>query len=551
MKTTRVLVLMALAALPPVAGAGTPLPVFTDVTEAAGIRFKHSFGDFELSNIVEGTGAGAMFFDYDGDGWLDIYLVTGCWLEGVSDNRGRSLRGKLTNRLYRSNHDGTFTDVTEKAGVPGGGFGVAASAADYDDDGHVDLYVLNYGPNILYHNNGDGTFTDVSKKSGLADPRWSVSAVWFDYDNDGDLDVYVANYLEYDSGKFRSYYAAAGYPGPLSYRGQPDALYRNNGDGTFTDVSKEAGVFNPEGRAMSASAADLYNDGHLDLYVANDAMENFYYESTGKGAFRNRALELGLAFGEGGQGVSSMGPCVGDVDRDGRLDLYIPDMNYGCLFLNRGTHFEDRTTATGLAIVCGQYTGWGGLLFDCDNDGYLDLFVANGDAHHEYGEEDTLMRNDGKGKVLDVAKQSGPYFREKFVGRGAAYGDFDNDGDLDLLIVNLNGPAKLLRNDGGAPIAGNGHPRNWLTVAARRPNGKSEALGARVTVTTGSLVQIHDLIPATGYLSQSDPRAHFGLGDSAAADLVEIRWPNGRRSQMKNVRANQFLKAVQDAPNAK
>ena len=280
------------------------MPIFTDVTEQAGIHFKHSFGDRELSNIVEGTGAGAMFFDYDNDGWLDIYLLTGRYRPDVNDNTGRRLKGKLSNRLYHNNHDGTFTDVTAKAGVGGGeGYGVACSAADYDGDGYLDLYVLNYGPNMLYHNNGDGTFTDVSKKSGLDDPGWSVSGVWFDYNGDGKLDVFVANYLEYDGGKFRNYYAAAGYPGPLSYPGQADHLYRNNGDGSFTDVTKEAGVYNKEGRAMSATAADLLNTGRLDLYVANDAMESYFFRCLGKGKVRQRrpALRPGIRRGRTGR----------------------------------------------------------------------------------------------------------------------------------------------------------------------------------------------------------------------------------------------------------
>jgi len=542
MKPARLSAAVWLIAVAAAGAAERSLPVFTDVTEQAGIRAKHSFGDFNLSNIVEGTGAGAAFFDYNGDGLLDIYLVNGRWRKDVSDNEGRRLRGKLRNTLYRNNGDGTFTDVTEQAGVGGGeGYGVACSAADYDNDGDLDLYVLNYGPNVLYRNNGDGTFTDVSKASGLDDPRWSVSGVWFDYNGDGLLDVYVANYLEYDQGKFRSYYAAAGYPGPLSYRGQADALYRNNGDGTFTDVTKEAGLHNPEGRAMSATVADLNNDGLLDIYVANDAMENYYFENQGNGKFRSKALEMGMAFGEGGQGVSSMGPSIGDVDRDGRLDIYIPDMGYGCLLMNRGKSFEDRTTAAHLAVLCGQYTGWGGVLFDYDNDGYLDLFIANGDAHHEYPEEAVLARNNGKGDFEDVAKQSGPYFRRKFVGRGATHGDFDNDGDLDLLVVNLNDVPRLLRNDGG-------NRRNWLTVIAKRPNGKSDAIGARVTVKAGGLTQIEDIVPVRGYLSQADPRPHFGLGDAAKADLVEIRWPNGKTTQRRNVPANQFITVVQDAP---
>jgi hypothetical protein len=519
-------------------GAEQALPVFTDVTKQAGINFKHSYGDFDLSNIVEGTGAGAMFFDYDNDGWLDIYLINGCWLKTVNDNRGRSLRDKLTNSLYRNNKDGTFSDVTKEAGVGDKGFGFGCSAADFDNDGDLDLYVLNYGPNVLYRNNADGTFTDITKSSGLANPNWSLSAPWFDYDGDSDLDVYVANYLEYDSGKFRSYYAAAGYPGPLSYRGQPDTLYRNNGDGTFTDVTKEAGIFQPNGRAMSATLTDLNNDGFLDLYIPNDAMENYYFKNTGKGTFENKGLTMGLAFGEGGQGVSSMGPAVGDIDRDGWLDIYIPDMGYGCLLMNRKDYFEDRTEPANLAVVCGQYTGWGGVLFDYDCDGYLDIFVANGNAHHEYTEEDVLMRNDGTGNFVDVADKSGPYFREKYVGRGATYGDFDNDGDLDLLVINLNDSPRLLRNDGG-------NKNNWLTIQARLSGGKSDAIGARITVTAGSLTQMRDLIPVTGYLSQADSRCHFGLGKSKKADTIEIRWPGRQSTKLENVDSNQILTVIQ------
>jgi hypothetical protein len=524
--------------------AGEPeLPVFADVTEQAGIRFKHSYGDFELSNIVEGTGAGAMFFDYDGDGWLDIYIVNGCWHKEVSDNRGRRLRGKLANALYHNNGDGTFAEVTETAGVGHRGFGTGCSAADFDADGDLDLYVLNYGPNVFYRNNGDGTFSDVSERSGLANPTWSLSAPWFDYDRDGDPDVYVANYLEYDGGRFQAVYPAENYPGPLAYNGQPDALYRNNGDGTFTDVTEAAGLFNPDGRAMSATVADLNNDGLLDVYVTNDAMGNGYYQNTGRGTFENFGLMLGIEFGEGGQGVSSMGPTVGDVDRNGHLDIYIPDMGYGCLLVNRGDYFEDLTAETDLARVCGQYTGWGGLLLDYDNDGYLDVFVANGNAHHEYSEEDVLMRNDGRGRFIDVADRSGPYFRQKHVGRGATYGDYDNDGDLDLLVVNLNDSAKLLRNDGG-------NRNHWLKIEAKLHGGKLDAIGARVTVKTGSLVCIHDLIPVTGYLSQTDPRAHFGLGSAKTAELVEIRWPDGRVTQLRDVPGGQILLVTQEQTTA-
>lgn len=514
-------------------------PLFEDVTESAGIDFKHSFGDFELTNIVEGTGAGALFFDLDQDGYLDIYLVNGAWEKAVSDNRGRRLRGQLSNALYRNNGDGTFTNITLSAGVADSSPSFGSSSADFDNDGDEDLYVLNYGPNVFFRNNGDGTFTDISEATGLADPRWSLSAPWFDYDNDGDLDVYVANYLLYDDGKFRAYYAAAGYPGPLSYSAQYDALYRNNGDGTFTDVSEKVGTRLGHGRAMSATVADLNGDGYLDIYVANDATENFYFENRGDGSFEEKGLFLGLAFGEHGQGVSSMGPFPGDIDRNGLIDVYIPDMGYSSLLVNLGDFFEDQTTRSKLAVACGQYTGWGGLLFDYDNDGYLDLFVSNGNAHHEYSEEDVLLHNNGEGVFIDVSRSSGDYFQTKKVGRGSATGDYDNDGDLDLLIVNLNDQAKLLRNEGG-------NRKNWLTVIPRLGRPERNAIGTRVTVVTGDLRQIEDMIPVRGYLSQMDPRIHFGLGEAQQADLVELRWPDGSIQQLTNVKANQFLKVIKD-----
>lgn len=525
------------------AAAGPELPVFTEISKEAGIQFKHSYGDHHLDNIVEGTGGGACAFDYNNDGFLDLYFVTGAWTRNVSDNEGRDLRGKLFNKLYKNNGDGTFTDVTDRAGVNGKGiFSSACSAADYDNNGYVDLYVLNYGSNILYHNNGDGTFTDVTEKSGLADKRWSLSGVWFDYNGDGFLDVFVANYLLYDDGKFRDFYPAAGYPGPLSYEGQPSALYRNNGDGTFTDVTKEAGLYFPGGRAMGATAADLDNDGDLDIYVSNDAMENYYFENDGKGKFTEKALLKGLAYGEHGQGVSSMGPFIGDIDRNGLLDIYIPDLSYNSLLMQYEKGFRDETERSGLSVIMAQYAGWAGIMLDSDNDGWLDIFTVHGNAHHEYVQEATLVRNRGNGTFEDVSRQSGKYFFEKYVGRGATWGDFDNDGDVDLVVVNLNDYAKFLRNDGG-------NRNNWLTVDLKLkfPTGSRDANGARVIVTTGSLRQIEDLIPTRGYLGQGDPRLHFGLGKAAQADSVEIRWPDGAVQKLENVKANQFLKLVRDA----
>jgi enediyne biosynthesis protein E4 len=511
------------------------LPVFTEVTAKSGITFKRSFGDHELSNIVEGTGSGACVFDFDGDGKLDVYFPQGRWEKTVSDNRGRDLIDQLGNALYRNKGDFQFEDVTQKAGVAGRNFAFGCSAADYDDDGHVDLIVLTYKGPELYHNDGDGTFTEVTGKAGLADTRWALNAVWLDYDRDGHLDVFVSNYLEYDEGKFRSYYAAAGYPGPLSYNGVSCALYRNNGDGTFTDVTKKAGVYNPGGRAMSAVGADLNNDGWMDVYVANDSMENYYYENEGDGTFAEKALELGLALGQNGQGVSSMGPAVADVEGDGNLDILIPDMDYGSLLSKQGGFYTDLVGPSGLAVICGQYTGWGGVLLDYDNDGYPDVFIANGDSHHEYPEGAVLARNNGKGVFVDVARESGEFFQTKWSSRGATWADFDDDGNLDLLVVDTSGPPHLLRNEGGT-----GH--HWLKVDATVKGGKRTAIGARVTVVAGARRQFQDVIGVNGYLSQGDTRAHFGLGAAEKADLVQVRWPDGTTDEWQDVKADQVLR---------
>jgi len=539
--STRWVFAVALLALPTGLSGAAELPVFTDVTRQAGIQFVHSYGDLEMDNIVESTGTGACMFDYDNDGFLDIYLVNGAWTAGVSDNRARHLRGELRNQLYHNNGDGSFTDVTDESGTGDTTFGTGCSAADYDNDGDVDLYVLNYSTNALYRNDGNGRFTDVAESSGLAVPRWSVHAVWLDIDNDGWLDVYVANYLKYDDGVFRDFFPAQGHPGPLSYGGEPDALFRNNGDGSFSEITQQAGVFEADGRAMSVAAADFDNDGHLSIYVTNDAMGNYLFENRGGSSFSETANKWGLAYGENGQNVSSMGPAIGDINRDGRLDVFIPDLNY-CTLLIQGEHaFRHEIRSSGLSVAMGQYTGWGPILFDYDNDGWLDLFTTHGNAHHEYSEEDTLARNNGDGTFTDVSLQSGPYFREKHVGRGATHGDYDNDGDVDVLVVNLNDAPNLLRNDGG-------NRNHWLGVEARLkfPTGTRHAIGARVSVTTGNLRQIEDLQPTRGYLGQADPRLHFGIGRATRVDLVEIRWPDGVVEKFHDVKPNQTLQLIHE-----
>jgi len=534
--------MLALAAA--VRAADTAWPKFTDVTEAAGIHFKHCLGDFEMSNIAEATGPGCAIFDYDNDGFMDIYFVNGRWHSDISDNRGRTLKGKLKNALYHNNGNGTFNDVTDKAGVAGNedSYGMAAAAADYDNDGDLDLYVCNYGRSILYRNNGDGTFTDVTEKGGLASPGWALAAPWFDYNGDGFLDVFVCHYLEYDKGAFQrtgAYYKADNFPGPLSYPGQPDHLYRNNGDGTFTDVTKEVGLWEPTGRGMGAVACDIDGDGDIDLYVTNDAMPNNLWINDGKGHFSDMATETGTAFGEGGQGVSSMGPFVADVDRNGLLDILVPDMGYSSLMLQvRKGFYTDATAQSGVAVLCGQYTGWGGLMNDYDNDGHVDLFIANGDPHHLYIEESVLARWDGRSKFIDMARQSGEFFGHKYVGRGAAFADFDNDGDLDILMNVINDMPCLLRNDGGNRL-------NWLKVVPERKDTGMVAIGATVTVKANGMTMVQPVIAVNGYLTSSDPRPHFGLGKAGKAESVEILWPDGKQLTLTDVKANQILKVKQ------
>ena len=520
------------------------LPQFVDITGDAGITFTHSIGDDELSNIVESTGAGCVFFDYDDDGDLDIYLVNGRYLKTVSSVRGRHLAGKLKNALYRNNGDGTFSDVTEGAGVGDTGFGMAAVAADYDNDGDRDLFVTNYDRDTLYRNDGGGTFSDVTEKAGVGSELWSVGASFVDFDRDGLLDLYVGGYLVFDP-EYRNYYAAEAFPGPLSYRGEKDILYRNKGDGTFEDVSLGAKVGSARGRAMGVSACDIDDDGDEDVYVANDGMENYLYRNRGDGGFDEIAVRTGAAFGQNGEATSAMGPEFGDFDGDGLIDLLVPDMGYGCLYRNTDDgYFEEKSAETGIAAVLGQYTSWSGNFLDYDHDGVLDVFIVNGDAHHLEPEEDTLFRGDRGRRFVDVSASSGSAFKLKAVGRGSAAGDFDNDGDLDLLVLNLNGPARLYRNDGG-------NRGNWLMVRTEGTTSNRDGIGARVRVTAGGVTQVRDIRSSSGYLSQSDPRAHFGVGKNQKVDRIEVRWPSGRISKLENVKVNQVVTVTEPGDGKK
>lgn len=509
-------------------------PQFTDVTESAGIQFTHSIGDDKLDNIIESTGAGCAFFDYNNDGLLDIYLVNGSYLKGINSIRGRHLEGKLKNALYHNNGDGTFTDVSEKTGVADVGFGMGCVIGDYDNDGDADLFVTNYGPDVLYQNNGDGTFSDVTKQAGLEDDRWGIGASFFDYDRDGDLDLYVGAYILWDP-DYNYYYAPDKFPGPLSYPGQQDALYKNNGDGTFTNVTEAAGLTNPDGRAMGVATCDIDNDGWVDIFVANDAMENYLYKNLGDGTFENIALLTATAFGQNGEAQAAMGPEFGDFDLDGFLDLLVPDMTYCCLYRNTGDgFFEEMSAKLGVASSCGQYTSWSGNFFDFNHDGWIDIFLSNGDSHKLDAEEDLLLINQNGERFEDVSARLGAAFQDKFVSRGSAVGDFDNDGDLDLLVLNLNNRCRLLRNDGGSKSA-------WLQVKLEGTKANRDAFGAVVKVTVGEKTQTRYITSSSGYLSQSQKAAHFGLGDNQQADRVEIQWPDGGKQTLQNVKANQVL----------
>ena len=512
---------------------------FADVAKGSGLIFQQSYGDRRLDNIVEGTGTGVCVFDYNNDGYLDIYFPNGKWTEGLSDEDSRDLRGKLTNHLFRNNGDGTFTDVTRQAGVGGSRYSVGCAAADYDNDGYVDLLVLNYGQNELFHNNGNGTFTEVATKAGLTDARFSLSAVWYDYNNDGYLDLYIANYVKYDKARDAGFDPAAGYPGPLTYSGQPNLLYRNNGDGTFTDVTREMGLWKPDGRSMSVTAADFNNDGRLELLSTNDAMANYYFEMNARGVYEEHALDMNLAYGENGENVAHMGPVVGDINRDGWLDIFIANLRDASLLVRRpngGQGFDNWTDRAGLGLTRGEYSGWAAMLYDFDHDGWLDLFNVNGSAQHEYGQENVTFRNRGNGKFEDVSATAGPHFREKHVGRGGTGIDYNNDGLMDLVVVNLNDRAILLRNDTRTA-------NHWITVTPRLkfPSGIRDAYGARVTVEANGIKMIEDMIPTRGYLSAEDPRRNFGLGRSDHADAIEIRWPDGQVDRFRDVRGDRFI----------
>ncbi|MGB9105427.1 MAG: CRTAC1 family protein [Terriglobales bacterium] len=514
-----------------------PSPIrFEDATAASGIQFTHSFGAQKLGSLLEATGAGCVWFDFNNDGWPDLYVVSG---RPLGDRMHPYPLKKAPappphNHLYRNNGDGTFADVTERAGVAANIYGMAAIAADYDNDGFVDLFVTGYGRAILYHNNGDGTFTDVTAKSGINVDGWSISSAWLDYDRDGCVDLFVGRYVKFDP-KYRAYYAADNYPGPLDYAETTNRLYHNNCNGTFTDVSDASGIGAFKGRTMGVTAADFDGDGYPDIYVSNDKTENFLFRNKHDGTFEELAWDLGVAVGEHGEMTSSMGPVFADIENDGRLDLWVTDSHYDRLMRNTGARgFEDITARSGISAATGQYVSWGSGVYDFDNDGLLDILVFHGGLTHMIPQEHSLFRGLGQGKFVDVSRHAGPVLDVKTVGRGACFADYDNDGRVDAFLVNLGSPATLLHN-----VSQNHN--HWLTVALKGRKSNREGIGARVEVIAGSRKQMAERAAGSGYLSQDDGRLHFGLGATSRVDKLTIHWPSGREQVLENLAADRVL----------
>jgi hypothetical protein len=509
---------------------------FEEVSAQAGIQFTHSFGAEKLGSLLESTGAGAVWFDYNNDGLMDLYVVSGKPLgEGMHPYPLRHLpQNPPHNHLYRNDGNGKFTDVTEKAGVAGDLFSMAAVAADYDNDGNVDLLVTGYGKVTLYRNKGDGTFEDVTEKAGIHVSGWSIGAAWLDYDRDGCVDLFIGRYVKFDP-EYRAYYAADNYPGPLDYEPQSNILLHNNCNGTFTDVSEKSGISQYKGRAMGVTAADFDGDGYPDIYVANDKTENFLLHNQRNGTFKEIALSAGVAYGQNGENTSAMGPVFLDFGHDGKVDLWVTDSKYNRLMKNVGKlQFEDVTERAGISQLAAQYVSWGTGVYDFDNDGRDDIFVAHGGLIHLIPQEHSVFRNVGDWKFEDVSRDAGPFFDVKSVARGAAFADYDNDGKIDVFIVNLGAPAFLLHN-----VSPGGN--HWITVKLIGHKSNRDGIGAQVEVLAGGNRQQRERTAGSGYLSQDDPRIHFGLGTAKKIDRLTITWPSGTKQVLENLPVDRIM----------
>jgi hypothetical protein len=520
---------------------------FTDIAEAAGLRAPVIYGSPDRTNyVLESVGCGVAFLDYDNDGWLDIFLLNGTRVEGAPE---------ATNRLYRNNRDGTFTDVTERSGLKRAGWASAVCVGDYNNDGHEDLFLTYWGQNVLYRNNGDGTFTDVTKEAGLLRdrPRWGSGCTFLDYDRDGRLDLFIASYLEFDfktvpppgRNSFCNWKGIPVFCGPRGLPPGVGALYRNNGDGTFTDVSEASGIAKAKGSYMMTSvAADFTNDGWPDIYVACDSTPSFLFRNNRDGTFTNIGMQSGVALNEHGNPQAGMGLGIGDFNLDGLLDIFKTHFSddTNVLYRNDGKGFyDDVTAASGLGVET-RFVGWGAGIVDLDNDGLPDLFLASGNIFPEVAAKlpaypmktpRVIFRNLGNGRFEELIDEGGPGIAATHCSRGCAFGDFDNDGDIDIVIVNLNEPPSLLRND----LAGG---RHWLKVKLNGVKSNRSAIGAHVIARYGGRSQAQTVLSQSSFYSSNDPRLHFGLGAAETADL-EIRWPNGQTETLTGVAAGQLV----------
>jgi enediyne biosynthesis protein E4 len=519
---------------------------FVDVARSAGIVFQHDNAASPQKYLIETMGAGCGWIDYDQNGLLDLYLVNS------ASTGAYHPKHPLRSALYRNNGDGTFTDVTSAAGVGAEGlFGMGVAVGDYDDDGFPDLLVLGYSRCILYHNNGDGTFADVTARTGVENRGlWASSAAWFDYDNDGRLDLVIANYVDWSPE--RNFYCGDEGPGMRSYchpddfHGQPPTLYHNNGDGTFTDVSKASGVGLKGGNGLGVVTFDYDNDGWQDIFIANDHMPNFLFHNNRDGTFREVSYAAGVAVSSDGQFEAGMGTDAGDTTGDGRMDLIVThlDMQLARLYRNLGDQtFDDVTLRSKIGYATYHMSGFGTRFMDYDNDGALDIFMANGhvldnieryhpDSH--YAEPKLMFRNNGRGIFENVSDRLGADFQRPRVSRGAAVADFDNDGDLDILVSNNGQAAQLLRNDGG-------NLNHWLEIFLIGTKSNRDGVGARVKVIAGDLVLYDQKKGGMSYQSAQDPRLHFGLGQRTMIDAIEIFWPSGATTKLGSIKADQII----------
>ena len=520
--------------------------MFLDVASAAGIRFQHDNAATSKKYLIETMGAGCGWIDYDQNGLFDLYLVNSAATKTYTPNK------PPRSALYRNNGDGTFTDVTAQAGVGAEGlFGMGVAVGDYDNDGFPDLLVLGYGRCILYHNNGDGTFTDVSKKAGVENlGRWASSAAWFDYDNDGHLDLVIANYVDWTPES--NHYCGDKGPGmrsychPGVYHGQAPTLYRNNGDGTFTDVSEASGVGRKPGNGLGVVTFDYDNDGWQDIFIANDNMPNFLFHNNRDGTFTETAYLAGVAVSGDGHSEAGMGVDAADTTGSGRMDLIVThlDQQLARLYRNLGKlGFEDATFRSKLSYATFKLSGFGTCFLDYNNDGRRDLFIANGHVLDNvaryrsdvaYAEPKLMLRNTGGGMLENVSGRLGQDLMRRRVSRGVAAGDFDNDGDVDLLVSNNGGVPQLLRNDGG-------NTNHWIEILLIGTKSNRDGVGARVKLIAGDLVQYDQRKGGGSYQSAPDPRLHFGLGRQTKVDTLEIKWPSGMVTRLRELPANQII----------